>query len=273
MNAKVIAVAMQKGGVGKTLTTASLGVGLAQAGKKVLLIDCDPQGSLGISLGYTKPKEHSFTLTTLFNKVINEEPIDPKEGILTHAEGVDLLPANKSLAGVELSLINVMSRETILQEALSHFKRQYDYILLDTSPSLGMLTINALSAANSVIIPTQSQFLSAKGLEEIFQSIAQVRKQINPKLAIDGVLITMVDNRTNFSKEISSLLREAYGAKIKVLDTDIPYSIRAAETTAEGKSIFIHDPKGKVAEAYRNLTKEVLKIEKQRQKARAGLSR
>lgn len=273
MLAKTIAIAMQKGGTAKTLTAASLGIGLAQEGKKVLLVECDPQGSLSISLGHPRPDDMSTTLATLMGKVIQDETIAPREGILSHAEGVDLLPANIELSGMEVSLINAMSRETILKQYINTVKRDYDYILLDCSPSLGMLTINALAAADSVIIPVQAQYLSAKGLEQLLQTIAKVRKQINPKLKIDGMLLTMVDNRTNFSKEVSTLLRDTYGGKINVFDTDIPYSIRAAETTAEGKSIFTHDPKGKVAEAYRNLTKEVLKIEKQRQKARAGLSR
>ncbi|WP_409969389.1 ParA family protein [Bengtsoniella intestinalis] len=273
MLAKTIAIAMQKGGTAKTLTTASLGIGLAQEGKKVLLVECDPQGSLSISLGHPRPDDMPTTLATLMGKVIQDEIIAPREGILAHTEGVDLLPANIELSGMEASLINAMSRETVLKQYLSTVKREYDYILLDCSPSLGMLTINALAAADSVVIPVQAQYLSAKGLEQLLQTVAKVRKQINPKLKIDGMLLTMVDNRTNFSKEVSSLLRDTYGGKINVFSTDIPYSVRAAETTAEGKSIFAHDPKGKVAEAYRCLTKEVLKIEKQRQKARANAAR
>jgi chromosome partitioning protein len=174
---------------------------------------------------------------------------------------------------MEVSLVNAMSRETVLKQYLDTVKNQYDFILLDCMPSLGMLTVNALAAADSVIIPVQAQYLPAKGLEQLLQTIGKVRKQINTKLKIDGILLTMVDNRTNFAKDISSLLRETYGGSIKIFDTDIPHSVRAAEISAEGKSIFAHDPKGKVAEGYKNLTKEVLKIEKLRQKHKADIGR
>jgi chromosome partitioning protein len=176
------------------------------------------------------------------------------------------MPANIELSGMEVSLVNAMSREKVLKQYLDTIKRKYDYVLLDCMPSLGMLTVNALAAADSVLIPVQTQYLPAKGLEQLLQTINKVRRQINPKLKIDGILLTMVDSRTNYAKEISALLRDTYGSKLKVFSVDIPQSVRAAEISAEGKSIFTHDPKGKVAEAYRELTKEVLKIEKQRQK-------
>ena len=265
-NAAILAVVNQKGGTGKTTTCGNLGIGLAQSGKRVLLVDVDPQGSLTISLGYPNPDELEMTLTELMTKMMQDLPVMPEDGILHHQEMVDLIPANIALAGLEVSLVNAMSRETVLKQLLSQFRDRYDYILLDCSPSLGMLTVNALAAADDVLIPVQAQYLSAKGLEQLLQTINRVRSKINPQLHTLGILLTMVDSRTNYAKEISSLIRDAYGSQIRVFDTDIPRSVRAAETSAEGKSIFLHDPKGKVADAYRILTREVIQDAEKRQK-------
>ena len=256
--ATVIVVTNQKGGVGKSTTCENLGIGLAMEGKKVLLVDTDPQGSLTISMGWQQPDELPTTLSTLMQKAMNDQPIQPGEGILHHAEGVDLIPANIELAGLEVALVNSMNREKMLKQVLESAKREYDYILLDCMPSLGMLTISALAAADTTLIPVQAQYLSAKGLEQLLQTVGKVRRQINPKLKIEGILLTMTDSRTNYGKQIDTLIRQAYGSKIKVFDQTIPRSVRAAETSAAGKSIFQHDPKGKVAEAYQSLAREVL---------------
>ena len=223
-----------------------------------LLVDTDPQGSLTISMGWQQPDELPTTLSTLMQKAMNDQPIQPGEGILHHAEGVDLIPANIELAGLEVALVNSMNREKMLKQVLDGAKREYDYILLDCMPSLGMLTINALAAADTTLIPVQAQYLSAKGLEQLLRTVGKVRRQINPKLKIEGILLTMTDSRTNYGKQIDTLIRQAYGSKIKVFDQTIPRSVRAAETSAAGKSIFQHDPKGKVAEAYQSLAREVL---------------
>ena len=264
--ATVMAVVNQKGGTGKTTTCENLGIGLAQEGKRVLLVDTDPQGSLTIALGHPMPDNLPVTLSDLMAKVIQDQPITPNEGILKHEEGVDLVPANITLSGMEVSLVNAMSRETVLKQYLETLKKDYDYILLDCMPSLGMLTVNALAASDQVLIPVQANYLSAKGLEQLLQTVNKVKRQINPKLKIEGILLTMVDSRTNFAKEISSLIRETYGGKLKVYDADIPRSVRAAEISAEGISIFKHDPGGKVADAYRSLTKEVLANAEKRRK-------
>ena len=262
----IIAVVNQKGGTGKTTTTENLGVGLALEGKKVLLVDTDPQASLTVSLGNPYPDDLSPTLSDLMGKIMMEKPIAPGEGILHHPEGVDLVPANIELSGMEVALVNAMSRETILRQYLNTVKHNYDFILLDCMPSLGMLTVNALAAADNVLIPVQAAYLTAKGLEQLLGTINKVKRQINPKLKIEGILLTMVDNRTNYSKDISNLIRESYGGKLKVYKTDIPRSVRTEEISAEGTSIFKHDPKGKVAEAYKVLTKQGLNNAEKRRK-------
>ena len=254
---KIIAICNQKGGVGKTATTVNLGLGLARQGKRVLLVDVDAQGSLTASLGYQHPDQLDETLSTVLGKVIDEKPLLPDEGIIHHEESVDLLPANIDLAAMEVTLVNIMSRETILREYLNTVRNQYDVILLDCCPSLGMLTINALSAADEVLIPMQAHYLSLKGMEQLMRTIARAKRQINPNLTISGILITMADMRTTYSQEIVELLRGTYGGKLKIFDTVIPRSLLAAETSAEGKSIFLHDPSGKVSAAYQALTLEV----------------
>lgn len=268
-NCKVIALTNQKGGVGKTTTAVNLGVSLANQGKKVLLIDADAQANLTMSLGYSRPDDLPITLSTIMQGMIDDMPIDASKEILHHGEGVDLLPSNIELSGLEVRLINAISRESVLKSCVNQVKQNYDYVLVDCMPSLGMLTINALAAADSVVIPTQPHYLSAKGLELLLRSVSKVRRQINPHLRIDGILMTMVMPRTNISKEVTALVKSAYGQQIKVFDAQIPHSIRAVEATAEGKSIFAYDKSGKVAAAYEQLGKEVAELgEKQRKQNR-----
>lgn len=255
---KIICAANQKGGVGKTTTTSNLGIGLAKQGKKVLLIDADAQGSLTASLGFREPDKLEETLATVMSSIINDEEVEPDYGILKHDEGIDLMPGNIELSGLEVSLVNVMSRELVLRSYIEQIKDRYDYILIDCMPSLGMITINVFACADSILIPVQAAYLPVKGLEQLIKTIGKVKRQINPKLTIEGILLTMVDSRTNYARDISAMLVENYGSRVRIFENSIPISVRAAEISAEGISIYRHDPKGRVADAYRFLTEEVL---------------
>ena len=253
---KVIAVANMKGGVGKTTTAVNLGIGLAMQGKRVLLLDCDSQGSLTSSLGFRKPSVLETSIATIMAAVITEEEVP--DGILHHPEGVDLVPSNEGLKGIELALVNVMSRELVLKEYVSQMKNGYDYILIDCMPSLGLMTINALACADSVLIPVQAAKLALEGLQELLRTIAHIRKKINQRLKIEGILLTMVNPRTRYARETIEMLRDSYGENVHIFQEYIPYTVRLEETPAEGISIYRHDSRGKAAMAYQALTKEVL---------------
>ena len=255
---KVIALANQKGGTAKTTTTLNLGIGLAHQGRKVLLVDADPQGDLTTALGWINADSLPITLETQMKKILQDEPFVYNEGILHHEEGVDIIPTNIELSGMEISLVNAMSREQTLKLYLSDLKKDYDYILIDCMPSLGMLTINALVAADSVIVPVQAHYLPLKGMTQLMKTIGKVQRQLNPNLKIDGVLLTLADMRTKLARTTE----------------DIPVAITAAESSAAGQSIYEYDKNGTVAKAYAEFTREVLKCgEKQRNKHESSLSR
>ena len=267
MKTKVISVANQKGGVGKSTSVYNLGAGLALNGKKVLLIDVDPQGDLTKMLGLRKPHDLPRTLGDAMKEVVlGKQPMEHTE-VMQHFEGFDFVPGNRSLSAVEVGLVNVMSRETVLRQYVDSVKGGYDYVLLDCRPSLGMLVINALAASDYVLIPVQADYLAAEDMTELVGTVQQVKRQINPKLKIGGVFLTMA-NDTNFRKDTVRAVKENFGKQLPVLNTVIPATVRLAEISTADKSIFRHEPGGKAAEAYGSLVKEVLEIgEKQRSRS------
>lgn len=255
---KIIAICNQKGGVGKTTTALNLGIGLAREGKKVLLIDADAQGNLTSGVGIKDADGVTVTLAQVMNNIINDIDFDAEYGIIHHEENVDLLPANIELATLEVLLVNAMRRELVLRDYVNRIKEQYDYILIDCMPSLGMITVNALACADSILIPVQASYFSMLGLQQLFRTIGKIKKGINPKLEIEGILITRFDVRTNLAKDIADKLGEAYGDRVKIFDSIISASVKIEESIAEGKSIYIHSPSGKVAAEYGRLVLEVM---------------
>lgn len=269
---KVISVANQKGGVGKSTTVYNLGAGLALGGKKVLLLDVDPQGDLTKMLGLRKPHDLPLTLANAMNDVVAGTAPAGHPEILHHHEGFDFVPGNRSLSAVEVGLINVMSRETVLRQYVDSVKHNYDYVLLDCRPSLGMLVINALSASDHVLIPVQADYLAAEDMTELVGTVQSIKRQINPKLKIGGVFLTMA-NETTFRKDIVKSVKVNFGRCLPVLDTVIPATVRLAEVSTADKSIFQYEPRGRAADAYRRLTKEVLEIGSKERSRTSDLSR
>ena len=256
-NCRVYACVNQKGGVGKSVTSTNLGIGLARLGKKSLIIDLDSQASQTVSLGWQEPDELPVTIATQLAKIVENKPIDPFDGILHHDEGVDLIPSSIELSGLEMRMVNAMSREFVLRNYLEGLKPAYDCIVLDCPPTLGMMAINALAAADRVIVPVQPEYLSVIGMTQLFGTVSLVKKQINPGLQIEGVLITLANMRTNLAKNTVAIIQEAYGGSVHIFKHPIPYSTKVKEASASGKSIYAYEPKGSAAFAYEQFVKEV----------------
>ena len=253
---KVIAVSNQKGGVGKTTTTINLGASLVRLGQRVLLVDADSQGHLTLGLGFSRKRWS--TLKTMLENIIMGTSFKTEEGILKHQEGMDVIPSNKLLAGMDMALNTVENRELVLKEYLESIRDQYDFILIDCMPSLGMLTINAMTAADSVLVPVEPAFFSADGLTELLKVYRNIKQRYNPQIEVEGILFTKDAPRYIRSKRNKKAVREAYGNEVRIFETSIPEVVALSEIASEGISIFAYDAKSKGAESYEQIAREVL---------------
>ena len=263
-NCTIYAIANQKGGCGKTTLCLSLGVSLARSGYNVVIIDCDPQANATMALGCQQPDELPITLPHIMQDIINNgDKVEKSELLLQRkyimkAQGMSFVPSSIELTGIENILINTTNRENILKKFVSFIKDEYDFVLLDCMPSLNIVTINALNAADRMLIPMQPQFFSAKGLELLLSTVANVKEDLNPNLLIEGALFTMYDSRLKFHLEVLDIVQKTYGECFRVFDTKIPISIRVTEAQAQGLSIFDYNPHGKIARAYTSFAKELI---------------
>ena len=258
---KVIAIANQKGGVGKTTTTLNVAIGMARNGYDVLIIDFDPQGDLTSSLGWKTNDALENSVSSMLDDYINDESIHYDSLILNHPEAVDVIPANIELADFEMRLVSVINREQTLSNCIEPLRSKYDYIFIDCPPSLGMLTVNALAAADEVLIPVQTQYLPAKGMTKLLQTVNKVQRKINGNLKINGIVMTLADSNTNITKSTIETIRNSFSKNIKVFDTIIPKATKASEASTSGKSIYEYAKDSKVALAYESLTKEIMNKE------------
>ncbi len=257
----VIAVVNQKGGVGKTTTSLNLGYSLVQEGKKVLLVDFDPQSSLTVCMGFAEPDDLKITVANLMRLEIADEKLPEQSNYLQHIKGMDLIPCSIELSAIEMELVTSMSREFVLRSILSEFEGQYDYIIIDCGPSLGMLTINALVACDSVMIPVTPEYLSAKGLELLLGNILRVKKKINPQLEISGIVFTRYNERYRLTKNIDAIIKDVYGSAVHIFETKIPNSVKVGESIEQGRAMAEHMTHHAVTEAYLKLAWEVISNE------------
>ncbi|MDF2923880.1 MAG: chromosome partitioning protein ParA [Paenibacillaceae bacterium] len=256
--ARTITIANQKGGTGKTTSAYNLAHALSHENKRVLLVDFDPQGNLSLCFGIEQPDQLPISMCNVLDAIMTDQPLPAADEYLHHQDNIDLIPSNIELSVTEINLRDEMGSEKTLATLLEPMKEQYDYILIDTNPSLGLLTINALAASDSVLIPVNPQLWSATGLTQLLNIIVKVKKRINPQIAIEGILMTMCDTRTNLYKDAFKLVQDYYGEIIRIFDSQIPLSVKVGEANFYSQSLMSYQPKSKVTLAYHHLAKELM---------------